>query len=265
MIGSLLNKKASIIMLAFFISVFISQNSYAKPLLAIIIDDIGDQYESGKQAIELDGQFTYALLPFTRYAKKLSRLGLKSNKEFILHSPMQSVDSRLHYEHSLHMHMSKKQFIQALNEQLQQFPFIHGINNHMGSLLTRHAGYMDLLMKQIRQHKNFYFIDSRTTAQTVAFTLAKKNRVPALKRDIFLDTDKSTTSIKAQLNTAVKLANHNGYAVAIAHPYRETLSVLQNKLNDLKKHVELVSVSTLLSTLAETTNEKSTRTLSSGL
>ena len=256
-------KKASLLLLAFF--VLISSKVSATSYLSIIIDDIGDHYKNDTQALALPGAFTYALLPYSRFAKKLATNNTDPEKEFILHSPMQSIDSRLQQEHTLHMHMTEKQFRHQLIKQIKQFPFIKGINNHMGSLLTMHPAYMSLLMQTIKQQGPLYFIDSRTTVHTVAEQVAYENKIPVLRRDVFLDAVNEPSFIHQQLDEAIKLANRRGYAVAIAHPQPETITVLKHRLSALKQNIKLVPVSTLIKKITEPSHEKSTGTLSAGL
>ena len=64
-----------------------------------------------------------------------------------------------------------------------------GVNNHMGSLLTRHPGHMLWLMRTLQQHGEnpLFFVDSRTTVATVARRLAVENGVPNTDRNVFLD------------------------------------------------------------------------------
>jgi len=258
------HKKASKFLLAFFI--LNSSATLSESYLSIIIDDIGDQYQLGKEALSLPGNLTYALLPYSPYANKLSEYGLNRSKEFILHSPMQSVDNRLKTSHTLHMHMTEQQFVQQLKNQLTQFPFIKGINNHMGSLLTMHPGYMTLLMQQLKTYKTLHFIDSRTTANSVAQKIAIEHKIPALKRDVFIDATADIHSINFQLDRAITIAKNNGHAVAIAHPYPNTLNVLKQRLPLLPESaIKLLTTSALIKKLSEPTHEKNTNTLSAGL
>jgi len=256
-------KKASAILLAFF--VFISPVFSADTYLSIIIDDIGDHYKNGLAAINIPAPITYALLPYSQYAKKLSSIGQNKNKEFILHTPMQSVDSRLQQDHTLHIHMTKQQVSNQLTQQLKLFPFVKGINNHMGSLLTMHPGYMKIVMQTLKQHGSLFFIDSRTTSQTVATKIAQENNIATLDRDIFLDPVNNNSFINQQFDQAIALSQKNGYAIAIAHPYPETIKVLKQRLSTLNKNIKLVPVSTLIKKYTEPRHEKSIDTLSAGL
>jgi len=258
-----LTKKASYLLLAFF--VLISSKVSASPYLSIIIDDIGDHYKNDTQALALPGAITYALLPYSRFAKKLAKKNKDPEKEFILHAPMQSIDSRLQQNHTLHMHMTEQQFKQQVINQINQFPFIKGINNHMGSLLTMHPAYMSMLMQTIKQQGPLYFIDSRTTVHTVAEKAAHENKIPVLRRDVFLDAVNEPSFIHQQLDSAIKLANSRGYAIAIAHPQPETIAVLRARLLTLERNIKLVPVSTLIKKITESSHEKSTGTLSAGL
>ena len=251
------------LLLAFFI--FSSPNSKAAALLTLIIDDIGSQLTNGKQALLLPGDITYALLPYSTHANALSEIGLNLNKEFILHSPMQSIDSRLINDQTLHIHMTNKQFRQQLNDQLKLFPFIKGINNHMGSLLTTHPAYMKLVMQELKQN-DLFFIDSRTTVKTIASKVAIENNIPTIERDVFLDTDQSFQSMNQQFNVAINLAQKNGHAVIIAHPYNNTLEFLKKRLLKLDhSKIKLVSASKLIQALLDTRNEKSIDTTRAGL
>ena len=58
--------------------------------------------------------------------------------------------------------MSKHEYQQTLLSAMEDIPFAVGINNHMGSLLTRMEEPMGWTMELLRQH-NMFFLDSKTT------------------------------------------------------------------------------------------------------
>ena len=122
-----------------------------------------------------------------------------------------------------------------------------GVNNHMGSLMTQHPGDMQLLMDVLKQHGGLMFVDSRTTAKTVAQQIATENGVPNLRRNVFLDDELTADSISAQFTRLIREARTQGSAVAIGHPHAVTMRVLARLLPTLRDQgVELVSLRHML-------------------
>ena len=117
--------------------------------IALIIDDLGYRPQNDKRAILLDGQIAFAFLPGTPNAEKLASLAHKSHKEVMLHLPMQAEQSVAQETDVLTMDMDKEQFIQSVEKSLSLIPFVSGINNHMGSLLTQSEKHMHWLMSFI--------------------------------------------------------------------------------------------------------------------
>jgi hypothetical protein len=157
--------------------------------------------------------------------------------------------------------MDRTQFNQTFLSDLNAVPHVIGINNHMGSLLTRHPGHMKWLMEEIKQQENLYFIDSRTTHHSVANQLAKESKVPSRKRDVFLDDDDSPEAITKQFKLLIDKANKHGSAIGIGHPYENTLAVLSQLIPQFnQQNILLVPVSRLVyqtptSRLATTDNK----------
>lgn len=223
-------------------------NPSQAPRISIIIDDMGDQKEAGMRALRLPGAVTYAFLPHAPYSHALAETAHKLGKEVMLHLPMQAMDSnRLLGPGALTLNMSHSQFRKTLREDLDAIPHVAGINNHMGSLLTRHPGHMQWLMEEIEQRAGLYFIDSRTTHHTVAAQLAREHRIPARQRDVFLDDDPNPTAILYQLERLIDKAGRQGSAIGIGHPYDSTLSMLNVMIPQLAQAgIALVPVSELI-------------------
>jgi polysaccharide deacetylase 2 family uncharacterized protein YibQ len=127
------------------------------------------------------------------------------------------------------------------------------VNNHMGSQLTQEPEPMQWLMEELRP-RGLYFVDSRTSAKTKAFDTAKQYQVPSLKRDVFLDDINEPRAIEYQLKRALQLAQQHGKALAIGHPYPNTLSVLE-RLQPLleERQIHLVFASQLLNSVPAVT------------
>lgn len=228
--------------------------SSERPRIAIIIDDMGDQHAAGQRALQLPGPVTYAFLPHTPFGASLADAAHRLNKEVMLHLPMQAVNSNnLLGPGALTLDMSRDQFRTTLLEDLHAIPHVVGINNHMGSLLTRHPGHMQWLMEELQHRGGLYFVDSRTTHHTVARQLAGEHQVPARQRDIFLDDDPSPAAILGQFQRLVDTARRKGSAIGIGHPYDSTLTLLETLLPQLAPMgITLAPVSALLDGAAKT-------------
>ncbi len=222
----------------------------SRPTISIIIDDIGYQLAADTRAIELPGPIAYAFLPHTPYSIELAKLAHSYNKEIMLHAPMQPSNSDKNHllgPGALIMDMSEQQFIKTLQEDLAAIPHVIGINNHMGSLLTRHPGHMLWLMREMNRQGSLFFVDSLTSSQSVANKVALEHSVPALKRDIFLDHVADEEHINRQFDKLIAIAKKRGQAIAIGHPYKATLDVLEKRLPELEAlEVNLIPVSEMI-------------------
>ncbi|MCU7795546.1 MAG: divergent polysaccharide deacetylase family protein [Candidatus Thiodiazotropha sp. (ex Myrtea spinifera)] len=213
--------------------------------IALIIDDLGNQKVSGKQALALPGPITYAFLPQTPFAWQLASEAHSLNKEVMLHLPMESDFGNALGDGALTLDMSQADFLQTLKLNLASVPYVAGVNNHMGSLLTRDPTAMRWLMNGLRE-AGLYFIDSRTTDATVAETVARNQLIATARRHVFLDNVQDPSSVRTQLASLIELAREQGSAIGIGHPYPETLTVLAEELPKLKAAgIELVPASTL--------------------
>jgi len=222
-------------------------NSPQQPVIAIIMDDLGDRRANDLRAVKLPGSVTYSFLPHAPFTRQLAEIAYIDKKEIMLHAPMESIDGKATGPGSLLLNMSEQEFLTTLRSALESVPHVKGINNHMGSLLTRHPGYMQWVMQELNHGKGLFFVDSRTTDATVARLVADENGVPNAKRDVFLDNDRDQASIKKSFDHLVSIARRKGSAIAICHPYPETINALKNILPALKgMGIKLVSVSQLI-------------------
>lgn len=223
--------------------------------IALIIDDLGDRLDYGRRAVELPGAVTYAFLPHTPYARRLAEAVHTSGREVMLHLPMESVTGKRLGPGGVTLHMTEEDFRRTVAADLDSVPYARGINNHMGSLITRHPGHMNWLMQVIaerQQRQPLFFVDSLTTHASVARQLAYEHRVPNTERDIFLDNVREPEAIRHQFARLVFSAHEQGSALGIGHPYPSTLAVLEEMLSQLAEFgVELVPVSRLIDTEQE--------------
>lgn len=219
----------------------------AQAKLAIIIDDIGYSAELGKRSLALPGAFTYAMLPMAPHSSRLASQGAQKGKEIILHTPMSNTRGLPLDPGALLETMTRAEFFQVLEANLSAIPEARGLNNHMGSLLTQKTKSMGWLMEFL-QEQGLYFIDSRTSAKSRAIETAQLYQVPNRPRDVFLDHSRDPAQITRQIDRAIRLARDRGQALAIGHPYPETLALLEQLAPRLEAaQVRLVPASELLS------------------
>jgi len=219
----------------------------AAPVIGIIIDDLGNSEKLGLRAILLPGPVTMAFLPHTPHAHDLANMAYRMNKEVMLHLPMQAINHNKLGPGGLTQDMSYHDFYDTFLNNLQSVPHVIGINNHMGSLLTQRSGKMKWLMKALREHDELFFVDSYTTHNSVVREIAEDYWVPNLRRDVFLDNDRRDSAINSQFDQLLSTARKNGVALAIGHPYPQTLRVLRNRIASLHTTgVKLIPVSQLL-------------------
>lgn len=220
----------------------------AEKLASIIIDDLGNSLDHGAAVLDIKAPLTLAILPLTDFGPTLARIAHQQGKDVMLHLPLQSVEFHPPTPGTLKLHMTREQFMHQLSTNLASVPYLSGVNNHMGSLLTQHPGHMDWLMQELGRRGDLYFIDSRTTTKSVASEYAVRHGVPHLDRDIFLDPDYSLPTLRRQFDRFIDIASRHGRAIAIAHPHPRTLEFIRQNISELKrKDIELVPVSTLLS------------------
>lgn len=226
----------------------IQAHAQTAPRIAIIIDDLGYQYEAGRRAINLPGAVSYAVLPKTPRGAQLAELAHARGKDVLLHLPLEAVERGGADEPGgIRLDMSRSMFSQRFAEALESVPHAIGVSSHRGSLLTRHPGHMTWLMDEISRLEALFFVDSYTTPDSVALRIAAEAGVLALKRDVFLDHERSKEAISAELERLKELARENGHAVGIGHPFPETLDVLEKELPRLGEHgFELVAISDLV-------------------
>jgi polysaccharide deacetylase 2 family uncharacterized protein YibQ len=143
--------------------------------------------------------------------------------------------------------MSAKQVEAMLGEMIETVPDAVGVNNHQGSQATSDPALMDELMPALHNW-NLFYVDSRTTAATVAFDAARRQGIPTAFRNVpFLDDVQDVAAIRKQLDLAIRGAKEKKAAVAIGHPHPATLEALREVLPKVNgSGVRLVFVSELV-------------------
>lgn len=217
------------------------------PLVAIVIDDLGYQKQLALNFINLDLPLTLSFLPQAPFAREMVRQALQKGKETLLHLPMEPKN----YPETdpgpgaLLIRMSGNEIQRILQKDLEAFPGVAGVNNHMGSRFTEDPDKMTSVLKTIKGRKLF-FLDSRTSRDSVGLSVAAQLGVKAIGRDIFLDNVQEEEAIHRQLDQLIRLGQEHGLAVGCGHPYPQTLRAIKEKIPVLQDKVRLVPLSGLL-------------------
>ncbi len=215
----------------------------SRAVVSIILDDMGKTLASGRRVIALPGPVACAFLPRAAHSRELAAAAHAAGKEVMLHLPMASVDGRPLDAGAVTLDMTRTEFARAVEANLAALPYVSGVNNHMGSLLTRHPGHMLWLMQTLQRHAPIFFVDSRTTVATVARQVAQETGVPSTERNVFLDNTLDMAALDRQFDRLLLLARKRGSAVAIGHPHPQTLALLERRLPGLQREgIELVPV-----------------------
>jgi uncharacterized protein len=230
------------------LSLLVQVAAAAPVKIAIIIDDLGYELAAGRRAIELPGPVACAILPATPRGRQLAEIASQRGKEVLLHLPLEPVDYHGAMEPgAIMLDMSRATVERTFDQDIESVPHAIGVSSHRGSLLTRHPGHMVWLMHAIAAREQLFFIDSYTTADSIALQIAAESGVSATRRDVFLDNDRSAAALQHEFERLIGLARERGHAIAIGHPYPETLELLERELPELESRgVELVPVSGLV-------------------
>ena len=217
-----------------------------QPSMVIIIDDLGYNLANGLGIINLPGPITLAVMPHTPFGEALARRGAALDKEIMLHAPMQNHSDKKLGPGGLTANMSEGHFKSILREAVASVPFAEGINNHMGSALTEKPVPMKWTM-DVANELGLFFVDSRTSAKSIAWQQAKRSNTPSLRRDVFLDNEVTDEALERQFQQAMQVALKHEYSVLIGHPYPETIDFLERSLSKLDEAgIKLVSASALI-------------------
>lgn len=217
-----------------------------RPLIAIVIDDMGYNKKTCEAIIELDLNLSFAFLPYGQYTARQAYRANRLGRDVLLHFPMEATDSKFNPGlGAIAVNMQRDEIRKIFKNNLASVPYAVGINNHMGSRFTEDERVMRIFMESV-QGSGLFFLDSRTTQNSVGYEVAKKMAVLTVERDIFLDNVREPRKIMMQLDKLVETARKKGTAIAIGHPYPETLQALREFRKVSGRQVKMVGIGELV-------------------
>ncbi len=216
--------------------------------LAILLDDAGQSMEFVPAAAALPEPVAVAVLPFLPHSVDTAAELHRTGHEIWLHLPMEPTGypRRNPGPGAVLISMPEEDVRRTVRSALNNVPFIVGVNNHMGSRATANLRVMTWVMQEISA-RGLRFIDSRTTAATVAEEAARAQGIRAGRRKVFLDNNYSEAAIERQLAEAIYRARREGELIAIGHLHGPTLRVLERELPGISSRgIDLVPPSKLV-------------------
>lgn len=200
-----------------------------RPVIAIVIDDLGEDLAGTDRAMMLPKDVALSFLPYPETTPFLAEAAAKRGHLILAHVPMQPLSGSTHAPMTLNPNMTADEITRRLNWNLARVPAIAGINNHEGSRFTADAPALTPVMAALKS-KGLFFFDSRTSPGSRAERVAADMGVMSAGRDIFLDDVPGEAEVAAQLKALVREAKRTGVAIAIGHPRDATLKLLKTFL-----------------------------------
>jgi len=205
--------------------------------VAIIVDDCGYNLALAKRLVQLDCPLTLSIMPMTPFAGETARAANAAGDEVMLHLPLEPVERLDPHipEVEIKCGQGEREVANLIGMALANVPYVKGVNNHEGSKACADPVVMRFLMDELKK-RDLYFIDSRTSAETVAYSVAKSVALKASCRDVFIDNENDRQAIKAALKRLLALSIRlNRPAIGICHLRRPTVAVLEEELPVLRE------------------------------
>jgi len=215
------------------------------PKIAIVIDDLGGENKISQELLRWDLPVTFSILPFTPYSKTLAGEAHRKGREIILHLPMEprGYPQVRPGEGVLLEEMDETNLLRQLSKDIEAVPYIKGVSNHMGSRLMEDPEKIKIVLSELKR-RGLFFLDSRTTPQTIGLQVAQSVGLKAMERSIFIDNSSAEEDIKKQLERLIQISLSKGKAIGIGHPHPSTIKSLKEMIPKMKEMgIELVPLS----------------------
>tara|TARA_Y100001935_G_scaffold254234_1_gene262586 strand:+ start:724 stop:1869 length:1146 start_codon:yes stop_codon:yes gene_type:complete len=218
-----------------------------KPMIAIVIDDMGIDRKRSALTISLKAPLTLSFLTYAKNLEAQTKKARQMGHELLLHVSMEPRSTEVDPgPNALLINLSEDEIRRRLNWGLSRFSTYVGLNNHMGSKFTADRKAMRIVMKEIKR-RGLLFLDSRTSNKTVGINLAKELGVPVVERNIFLDHENTVSAVNAKLLQVERFARRVGAVIAIGHPRDVTIKALRTWLESVESRgFQLVPLTTIV-------------------
>ena len=217
-------------------------------VVAVIIDDVGHSKPAARPFIEMDHPVALSILPGRTFSWDLAAEAAERGKTILLHLPMEpegypGIDPG---PGAILLSQSREEIREVLERDIASIPGVVGINNHMGSRATTDPTVMETVLDLINK-KELFFIDSRTSPETIALKLAREMGIPSARRDVFLDNIPTPSAIDARTDELLDLVEKRGWAIGIGHANVETANALERMAKKAsQRNIQWISLESLI-------------------
>ncbi|QQS12546.1 MAG: divergent polysaccharide deacetylase family protein [Rhodospirillales bacterium] len=219
----------------------------ARPVVVIVIDDMGVDRARSRRVTELPGPLTLSYLPYARDLREQAQAARGRGHELMLHLPMEPLSSSADPgPNALLTTLAEDAIRRRTIAALDSFGGYVAVNNHMGSRFTTWRPGVEIALREMKS-RGLAWLDSRTSAHSVGGLVADELGLPFVDRHVFLDDVDSVENVRAQLAEAERVARRQGFAIAIGHPHDATIQALAEWLPSVAgKGLQLGPVSAAL-------------------
>ena len=193
--------------------------------LVFVIDDAGNNLRELEPFLRIPGPLTIAVLPGLPYSAEAARRIRSAGKEVILHQPMEAIGAQNPGPGAIYSGMSEDEIRLILARNIAEIGPVAGINNHQGSKISMDREIVEIILRFCAE-RGLFFLDSRTTAETVIPSLARRLGMKIAERDVFLDNEQDRDSMLRYISSGLTRAQRNGSAVMIGHVWSPALAPL---------------------------------------
>lgn len=209
-------KKLYVIVFAFIL--VSSPITLAKTPLMIIIDDFGNNQKGTNEMLSLDMPLNIAVMPFLDSSTKEAELAYENGHEVLVHLPLEPKSGKASWlgPKPVTTNLSNDEIRAIVLEAIESVPHAKGMNNHTGSKATEDERVMRVVL-EVCKEKGLYFIDSRTSHQSVVGKIAQEINLPYLENQLFFDHEYSREYMNRQAQKLLTRLNERPFMIAIGH------------------------------------------------
>jgi polysaccharide deacetylase 2 family uncharacterized protein YibQ len=200
-----------------------------KGVIVFIIDDAGNNLNELEPFLRFPGPLTIAVMPGLPHSAEAARRIRAAGKEVFLHQPMEALGGQYPGPAAIYSGMGEAETLELLKRNINEVGPVAGINNHQGSKITGDREAMETILSFCRE-QGIFFLDSRTTADTVAPETARRMGMKIGARNIFIDNEQDKAAMRRSINDGISRAQKQGSAVMIGHAWSPALAPLLSEL-----------------------------------